>query len=49
MCLGMIGLAMALWHRFKEAEPMHCQRLAICQKVLRHEHSDTLMRMNNLV
>jgi hypothetical protein len=40
--MGMVGLARELRGKYDEAEVMHRQELAICEKVLGHKHPSTL-------
>jgi hypothetical protein len=40
--MDIVGLAKALGGKYEEAEAMHRQELAICEKVLGHEHPSTL-------
>jgi tetratricopeptide (TPR) repeat protein len=46
--MGMVGLARSFGGKYKEAEAMHRQTLATREKVLGHEHPNTLTSMNNL-
>ncbi|KAH9859266.1 hypothetical protein J1614_012214 [Plenodomus biglobosus] len=46
--MGMVALAKNLGGKYKEAEAMNRQTLVGTEKVLGHEHPDTLTSMNNL-
>jgi len=46
--MGMMGMAKVLRGKYEEAEAMHRQELAICEKVLGREHADTLTSVHCL-
>ena len=46
--IGIVGLAQMLRGKYREAEAMHRQTLALREKVLGHKHPHTLTSMNDL-